>query len=207
MENGEKQGNLWLYQRVCSPPEEALKKIEAGRMKGKTDINPMWRLKTLTEQFGPCGIGWKYEIVRQWTEAATTGETAAFCNILLYFKQDGAWSDGIPGTGGSAFIAKEKSGMYVSDECYKMALTDAISVACKALGVAGDIYWQNDPSKYGRKTTENPKEWKCKRCGNPIKKVKGKDDVIRTEEKIAQYSLDTYGEVLCVSCQRKERES
>ena len=29
--------------------------------------------------------------------------------------------------------------MYTSDECYKMALTDALSVACKALGVAADV--------------------------------------------------------------------
>lgn len=29
-----------------------------------------------------------------------------------------------------------------------MALTDALSVACKALGVAADVYWQSDKSKY-----------------------------------------------------------
>lgn len=29
-----------------------------------------------------------------------------------------------------------------------MALTDAISVACKALGVAADVYWNMDATKY-----------------------------------------------------------
>ena len=46
------------------------------------------------------------------------------------------------------FVAKEKSGMYTSDECFKMALTDAISVACKALGVGADVYWDKDKTKY-----------------------------------------------------------
>ena len=60
-------------------------------------------------------------------------------------------------------MAKEKSGMYTSDECYKMALTDAMSVACKALGVAADVFTgrQTKPSTQGtqsrleRKRTKN----------------------------------------------------
>ena len=58
--------NLELYNALRTPPKEALKEIKAGRMKGKTDINPMWRIKVLTERFGPCGIGWKYKITKQW---------------------------------------------------------------------------------------------------------------------------------------------
>ena len=45
-------------------------------------------------------------------------------------------------------IAQEKGGLHVSDECYKMALTDAISVACKSLGMGADVYWSNDNTKY-----------------------------------------------------------
>ena len=91
--------NLDIYNAFRTPPKEALKKINGGRMNGKTDINPMWRIKALTEQFGPCGIGWKYEITRQWLEAGADGEVSAFCNILLYYKSGDAWSGGIPGTG------------------------------------------------------------------------------------------------------------
>lgn len=29
-----------------------------------------------------------------------------------------------------------------------MALTDAISVACKALGIGADVYWDKDSTKY-----------------------------------------------------------
>ena len=142
--------NLSIYEAVRQPPKEALKEIQAGRLKGKSDINPMWRLKALTEQFGPCGIGWKYVITKQWLETGAKDEIAAFVNIELFIKVDGAWSDSIPGTGGSSFVANERNGLYTSDECFKMALTDAISVSCKALGFAADVYWNSDRSKYDK---------------------------------------------------------
>lgn len=31
-----------------------------------------------------------------------------------------------------------------------MALTDALSVACKALGIAADVYWDKDKTKYDK---------------------------------------------------------
>lgn len=133
--------NMNLYNAVRTPPPEALREIKAGRLAGKSDINPMWRIKALTEQFGPCGEGWKYTIERLWTEQGANGEIAAFALINLYYRIEGQWSDPVPGIGGNSFVAKEKSGLYTSDECYKMALTDALSVACKALGVAADVAW------------------------------------------------------------------
>lgn len=140
--------NLELYNKFRSVPQEAVKPISAGRLKGKSDINPMWRIKQLTEVFGPCGFGWRYIITRQWMETGANGEVSAFVNIDLYVKIGEEWSEAIPGTGGAAFVANERNGAYTSDECYKMALTDAISVACKALGVAADIYFANDRTKY-----------------------------------------------------------
>lgn len=108
-----------------------------------TDINPQWRIQTLTEKFGPCGIGWKFVILRKWMEHGPNDEVAAFVDIDLYYKVDGEWSAPVPGTGGSKFVAKEQSGLYVSDECFKMAVTDALSVAGKAIGLGADVYWAN----------------------------------------------------------------
>lgn len=138
-------GNLDLYNKLKVVPAEAIKPIQNGRLKGKSDINPMWRIKTMTEHFGVCGIGWKYVITKQWTETYGT-ETKAYCNIDLFVKVDGQWSDAIQGTGGSSEVTMERNGSYVSDECYKMALTDALSVAMKALGVGADIYFEKGKS-------------------------------------------------------------
>ena len=139
--------NMDIYEHVRQCPQDALKPIQAGRLKGKSDINPMWRIKMLTSLFGAVGIGWYYTIDKQWLEPCGE-EVAAFCDISLYIKVNGEWSKPIQGVGGSMFAAKERNGLYVSDEAYKMALTDAISVACKALGFAADVYWSEDRTKY-----------------------------------------------------------
>lgn len=139
--------NLEIYDKVRAVPDNAKKPIQGGRLNGKTDINPMWRIKTLTEMFGPCGVGWYYETTKQWTEQYGE-EIAAFVNISLYVKYSGEWSKPIFGVGGSMFAEKERSGIHVSDECFKMATTDAISVACKQLGIGADVYWEADKTKY-----------------------------------------------------------
>lgn len=148
--------NLDIYEKLRVVPDEAKKPISGGRLKGMTDINPMWRIKSLTEQFGPCGIGWYYEIKDRWLETCMAkDEITANVNINLYVKVDGEWSKPIPGIGGSMLVASERNGLYVNDECYKMALTDALSVACKALGMGADVYWQSDNTKYNDSKRDN----------------------------------------------------
>lgn len=146
---------LFYYNQGREVPDTAKKPIQGGRMSGKTDINPMWRIKKLTEMFGPCGVGWYYRSVNEWMEAYEK-EVAAFVKIELYVKVDGEWSMPIQGTGGSMFVEVQKSGAHVSDECYKMATTDAISVACKQLGIGADVYWDRDQSKYSTGQSQQP---------------------------------------------------
>lgn len=195
--------NLAIYNAVRSVPDSAKRQIGAGRLKGKTDINPMWRLKTLTEQFGPCGIGWKYVITDKRLEQGANGEVAAFLDIDLFVKVDGAWSEAIPGTGGSALVAKEKNGPYTSDECFKMALTDAISVACKALGFGADVYWEADRSKYDKPAPVTyPKGTViCESCGMPIKSVTCQG-IRYSPDDISDRALDRYGKRLCWGCMK-----
>lgn len=148
--------NKKIYEQVRSVPKEAQKKITGGRLNGMTDIKPMWRIEKLTEVFGPCGFGWKAPIKNKEIIEGANGEKIAIVDIDLYVKVDNEWSEPIEGTGGSSFIAKEKNGYYTSDECFKMAYTDAISVACKSLGFGADIYWGD--SKYSTKEITTKEE-------------------------------------------------
>lgn len=141
--------NMQIYNDVKTVPENAKKSIQGGRLKGKTDINPMWRIKILTKMFGPCGIGWYYKVTKQWTEVCGN-EVCAFVNIELFIKVDGEWSQPIFGTGGNMLAQNEKGGIYVSDECFKMATTDALSVACKQLGIGADVYFSSNRTKYDK---------------------------------------------------------
>ena len=141
--------NMRIYEAVRFVPEQAKKKITGGRLAGMTDINSMWRSKVLTEQFGPCGEGWYTSDVKYWQDRLdNNGSVALFCSILLHVKMDGAWSQPIYGIGGNMLVAAEKSGPRLDDEAYKKAYTDAISVACKALGIGADVYFEKDVTKY-----------------------------------------------------------
>lgn len=203
--------NLGIYESVRQVPQSAQREIQAGRLKGKTDINPMWRIKALTEQFGPCGIGWKYTITDKRLENGANNEVSAFVDIDLYIKVDGEWSDAIPGTGGSAFVASERNGLYTSDECFKMALTDAISVACKALGFGADVYWAKDVTKYTpRPERQQPNEAAgkpvCKDCGKPIYPVTHGGKSYSVAE-IAENARKTYKAPLCWACMMARRKA
>lgn len=135
--------NLDIYEAGRAVPPEAQKSFNNGRFSG-TDINPMWRIKKLTELFGACGVGWYYDVVSERAEEHG-GMTIAVVDLNLYIKVGGEWSKPIYGTGGNTIVTAKGA---VSDEGYKMALTDALSVACKALGIGADVYFSKDKTKY-----------------------------------------------------------
>ena len=101
--------NMRIYNAVREVPQEAQKPITGGRLKGMTDINPMWRLKRLTELFGPCGLGWRYDITHREFVPGANGEIACIVDIGLQVKEDGEWGDVIPGTGGAMYVSQERS--------------------------------------------------------------------------------------------------
>lgn len=160
--------NMEIYDRLKSVPGEFLKTIQAGRLKGMSDIKPQWRIAKLTEVFGPCGIGWKVQNLKYSYE--TVGqETVCNCYLELLFKHNGEWSEPIPASGGSKLATMERNGLYISDEAEKMAYTDAISVASKMIGLASDVYMgyggkyengqQNHPTQNKPQNQNEPTAW------------------------------------------------
>jgi len=197
--------NMAIYNATRAVPEEAKKAFDNGSFKG-TDINPMWRIKTLTEQFGPCGIGWYYEVTSE--RAETYGDTVmALVDLNLYVKVDGEWSKPIFGTGGNQLVKATRSGQRPSDEGYKMALTDALSVACKALGIGADVYFDKDKTKYTKdaepakpEPIEDAAFPVCEMCGRPIKEVVLKDGQIMPPAQVADMTRKKYNACLCTDC-------
>lgn len=159
-ETKETMENLEIYEKCRQVPQNACKQIQEGKLKGKTDINPMWRIQKLTEIFGPCGFGWFITDVEHWLEKSevtyrdntTNTEITAYVQLALVVKMNDKWSEKIIGIGGSKLVGKGQ-GDQANDECFKMAYTDAISVACKMLGMGADIYWSADATKYTQGST------------------------------------------------------
>lgn len=209
--------NMAIYNQARTVPDEAIKEIKAGRLKGMSDINPMWRIKRLTEIFGPCGVGWWYTIKdERIVDDAATKQRAAFVDIDLYYVFEGKVSMPIPGTGGASFLSQERNGPYLSDECFKMALTDAISVAAKALGIGADVYYAKDRDKYSDnteprqpkpkgQTPETPKPESaepvyCADCGAEIQEyVDGNGKKVGIA-KWVDASNKRFGRALCTQC-------
>ena len=223
-----------VYKKLSKPPEWALKKIEAGRLKGKTDINPQWRIQAMTEQFGMCGLGWKYTVDKLWTEVGAGNEVTAWAQISLYFRDfsdsTNGWSDAIIGIGGNFLVAQERAGLHNNDEAYKMSVTDALSVAMKMLGVGADVYaGQIDGSKYSKEVKpyepSKPELPPPPKNGEPIfddsakkkggiqaiNKAKTLPDLVKVEEALETYygqgdmSETTYAELKELIKQKAEK--
>ena len=196
--------NMYIYDRARACPNEALRTIQAGKLKGKSDINPMWRIKTLTELFGPCGTGWKTFDESFWTTPGANGEVIAWCSLKLQYAdpESGEWSDPVFGIGGSMMVDTQKGALTSNDEAYKMAHTDAISVACKALGFAADVYWGQDATKYNRQEQAAQSVPRCQRCSNTIQPVRCGDKRYSVEE-IVSNAKTKYGAELCWNCMKE----
>lgn len=189
--------NMLIYNAVKTVPENAKKKITGGRLSGMTDIKPMWRIEKLTEVFGAVGLGWYTEVLKEEVIEGANGEkiTRVDINLFVNYKKpynlnEDLWSKGIFGTGGSSFIAKEKNGLYTSDECFKMAYTDALSVACRSLGMGSDVYWGD--SKYDISDKIESKEQAQELIINFGKKHKGKKlgEVFEQDKGYIDYLLE-----------------
>lgn len=200
--------NMKYYEFFRKVPDSAKKEITAGRLKGMTDVSPMWRIKVLTEAFGPCGIGWKtmnekYSMIH----CENTKEIVCIYELDLIFKKGESWSEPIHGVGGSLLVAVEKNGLHTDDEAVKKAKTDALSVAAKTLGVAADVYYEKDRSKYD--TTPNEEQGKgakerdyfCTKCNAKITR-----STKRTAEELALSSVAKFGRMLCKACANQEIE-
>jgi hypothetical protein len=154
-----------IWNSFCTPPPHVLKEITGGRLAGKTDINPQWRIRAMTETFGVCGIGWKWEIKRLWAETAPEGQMFAFAYIVVHIRDtsnlaEQKWSAPIEGVGGSMLVEKETKGLHANDEAFKMAITDALSYALKQLGVGADVYeGKMEGSKYQHAKTTSPEPY------------------------------------------------
>lgn len=141
-----------------TPPSDALKKITGGRLNGKTDINPQWRIDAMNSVYGVCGFGWQWELRRVWNEPGSDNQVFAFAEVAIRIKSDDLWSEWVPGTGGSMLVEKESRGLHSSDEGYKMAITDALSVAFKFFGVGAEIYRGHEQGKYSTPPIQEEKQ-------------------------------------------------
>ena len=211
-----------IYKALSKPPEDALKIIQAGNLRGKSDINPQWKIEAITAQFGLCGIGWKFEILDKTIYPLEDKQILLYMTVALFIKNGESWSEPIIGCGGDFIVQKYETGLTANDEAFKMCLTDALGNAMKNIGVAADVYRGFCDGKYSvreRRQSVEPSTTKTTNnveAPTPINKTKPafpdentgpqflmcQECTVEISKKVHDYSVQKFGRPLCMNCQK-----
>jgi hypothetical protein len=126
-----------LWDRLGKTDPSQTKQFQrAGGFRG-TAVKPIWSFRRMTEEFGPCGVGWgvgepRFEMVH-----ATEGEVLVYCTASVWH---GSKENIVYGVGGDKAVGKNRNGLMPDDEAFKKAFTDAVTNALKLIGVAADVH-------------------------------------------------------------------
>ncbi len=140
--------NLTLWSRV-ERTDPAFTREMNGSFAG-TAISPSWLVRRATEQFGPLGIGWGYDIVEEkFLDGAPLGVDAngvthgvARVHILrlrLWYVWQGKRGQ-FEHFGQTPFVGRSPSGLATDGDVCKKSLTDALSKCLSMLGFGADVH-------------------------------------------------------------------
>jgi hypothetical protein len=161
--------NKELWWKAFTTDPRAVKPITGKQYKGNSP-KPYWIVERLTDEFGPCGIGWGFTILNERFERFGEGASAEALHVAVVrfwyvmsdkrgeFEQVGQTRASYTSAGGK-FI--------VDEDAPKKSVTDALVKCASYLGFAGDIFsgmW--DDSKYVQQAGE---EWDRRSAGEPRK--------------------------------------
>lgn len=147
--------NLALWNKLGRTDPAHTKAFKRAGGFGGTAIKPIYTEQKMTEEFGPCGIGWGFSEPRFETVVASEGQIAVYCWLSLWYVLDGKRSDPVFGVGGDMVVVKQSNGLRTDDEAFKKAFTDAIGNAMKHVGMSADVHMGLfDDSKYVQEMRE-----------------------------------------------------
>lgn len=152
--------NKALWQRAFTTDPKAVKPITGKQYNGNSP-KPYWIVERLTDEFGPCGIGWGFNIVSERIERFSDTDSLHIAVVRLWYELGGKRGEleQIGQTKASYMTAAGK--FMVDEDAPKKSVTDALVKCASYLGFAGDIFsgrW--DDSKY---VAEAAAEWEARR--------------------------------------------
>lgn len=139
--------NKALWDRVCITDPRAVKPITGKQYQGNSP-KPYWIVERLTEEFGPCGKGWGFEIADERFERLTETDVLHVARVSFWHSSDRSTAFEQMGQT-KAVYAKKDGTLMVDEDAPKKSVTDALVKCASYLGFAGDIFsgrW--DDSKY-----------------------------------------------------------
>lgn len=150
--------NLRIWERLSKTDPRHTKQFKrAGGFSG-TALKPIWIVKRLTEQFGPCGDGWGIDEPSFQIVPGFNNEVLVYCTVRCWH---GSPDHAFYGVGGDKVVTHIKANEQYKrperwendDEAFKKAFTDAVNNAFKFVGVGADIHMgQFEDNKYVQET-------------------------------------------------------
>lgn len=127
---------------------KAVKPITGKQYSGNSP-KPYWIVERLTDEFGPCGIGWGFTIINERFERFSDTDTLHVAAVRFWYVLDGHRGE-LEQIGQTKSSYQSGAGKFILDEdAPKKSVTDALVKCASYLGFAGDIFsgrW--DDSKY-----------------------------------------------------------
>lgn len=138
-----------LWQRVEKTNPAHTKKVNFGR--AITAIDPYRQIESATQEFGPAGEGWGWEVKR--VDHLTTNEVCVL--ISMWHGASGGRFE----QWGQASLYIDKAEKKKDTDCMKKATTDGITKCLSMLGFNADVFLGKfDDNKYVQQVTEDFKE-------------------------------------------------
>ena len=140
--------NTALWDRLGKTDPSHTKSFKrAGGFSG-TAIKPMWSYRSMTEEFGPCGVGWGIN-APTFQVVPAGDEVLVYCTVSVWYSREERGDGNKPfkmatqnvyGVGGDKVVNKTANGLRSDDEAFKKAFTDAVTNALKLIGVGADVH-------------------------------------------------------------------
>lgn len=145
---------LEMWERLEPTNPKYTKPFTRGGGFRGTAINSTYVVRRLTDEFGPCGMGWRLVIESDRTEPGHTlrnGDRAIVHVVRghLEYKIDGQWHATGPQFGQTMLVDENKNGTFTDEEAPKKSITDCLSKCAVLLGITADIHLgMFDDNKY-----------------------------------------------------------
>ena len=145
--------HMAMWDRLQTTPASATKPFKGKGGFSGTAINGMYIQKRLTEEFGPCGAGWRFvmdheEIVEGHT--LKNGDKAKLHKVRGHIEYriglagvigvDDPWFATSPQFGQTMLVSEDGRGVWTDEEAAKKSTTDCLGKCASSLGIGADIF-------------------------------------------------------------------
>lgn len=140
--------NKALWARAFKTDPAHVKAITGKDYDGNSP-KPYYIVERLTDEFGPCGIGWGYTIDSERFERFSDTDVLHIAKVTLWYVMDGKRGEVAQMGQTKATYMTGQGKFKVDEDAPKKSVTDALVKCASYLGFAGDIFsgrW--DDSKY-----------------------------------------------------------